>query len=86
MAEGGVTDLGGGGGGGGGAGGRGDSDDLPVTLVKYNNPVLVIKHPEKTPEQKVADYGEPITIYNWFLHLNYSSKWIRMVDRQPRVE
>lgn len=33
-------------------GGRGDSD-LPVTLVKYNNPVLVIKHAEKTPEQKV---------------------------------
>lgn len=40
------------GGGGASGGGRGDSD-LPVTLVKYNNPVLVIKHAEKTPEQKV---------------------------------
>lgn len=38
--------------GGGGAGARGDAD-LPLTLVKYNNPVLVIKHAEKTPEQKV---------------------------------
>lgn len=48
MAEGGaLLELGAAGGG----GGRGD--DLPVTLVKYNNPVLVIKHPEKAVDQKV---------------------------------
>lgn len=31
--------------------GSGDSEAL--TLVKYNNPVLVIKHPEKSAENKV---------------------------------
>lgn len=31
----------------------GGSGDGSLTLVRYNNPVLVIKHPEKTVEPKV---------------------------------
>lgn len=63
MAEGGTVMDVAGAGGGAAAGGRGDADDLPVTLVKYNNPVLVIKHAEKTPEQKVGNNKHPLYTY-----------------------
>lgn len=41
MAEGGHCEA---------AGGSGDGS---LTLVRYNNPILVIKHPEKTADPKV---------------------------------
>lgn len=44
MAEGGHIEA---------AGGSGDGT---LTLVRYNNPILVIKHPEKTAEPKVLEH------------------------------